>query len=259
MIITRMLSAKMHSRAVTNPPAAADSPAGTCWRGPTPPGGTPSPPFCESGASAGYTPPVPGHGPVRGEFRDAPLPKSPALFRVPGPEHPDIAAADGPLPGVLRLENISAGQLQQRPRRAQLLGLVPQGAGVVEGAVAERIPVILDCDNTMGIPGCDVDDGLALLYLLGSPEVRLLGVTCSYGNSTQEAVCRSTTALLSRWGRQDIPVLRGSEGPDDAVQVPVDRVVAVPVCQGVRQVDPNRGTALRQLLQAPGPIPPPCL
>ena len=79
--------------------------------------------------------------------------------------------------------------------------------------MAERIPVILDCDNTMGIPGCDVDDGLALLYLLGSPEVRLLGVTCSYGNSTQEAVCRNTTALLSRWGRQDIPVLRGSEGP----------------------------------------------
>ncbi len=79
--------------------------------------------------------------------------------------------------------------------------------------MAEHIPVILDCDNTMGIPGCDVDDGLALLYLLGSPEVRLLGVTCSYGNSTQEAVCRNTTALLSRWGRQDIPVLRGSEGP----------------------------------------------
>ena len=43
--------------------------------------------------------------------------------------------------------------------------------------------------------------------------MRLLGVTCSYGNSTQEAVCRNTTALLSRWGRQDIPVLRGSEGP----------------------------------------------
>lgn len=79
--------------------------------------------------------------------------------------------------------------------------------------MAERIPVILDCDNTMGLPGCDVDDGLALLYLLGSPEVRLLGVTCSYGNSNQEAVFRNTTALLSRWGRRDIPVFRGSEGP----------------------------------------------
>ena len=77
----------------------------------------------------------------------------------------------------------------------------------------EKIPVILDCDNTMGLPGCDVDDGLALLYLLGSPEVRLLGVTCSYGNSTQEAVHRNTLRLLDRWGRRDIPVFRGSEGP----------------------------------------------
>lgn len=77
----------------------------------------------------------------------------------------------------------------------------------------EKLPVILDCDNTMGLPGCDVDDALALLYLLGSPAVRLLGVTCSYGNSTQEAVYRNTLRLLREWGRQDIRVLRGSEGP----------------------------------------------
>ena len=79
--------------------------------------------------------------------------------------------------------------------------------------MAEKIPVILDCDNTMGLPGCDVDDGLALLYLLGSPGVRLLGVTCSYGNSTQEAVHRNTLRLLDQWGRRDIPVYRGSQGP----------------------------------------------
>lgn len=79
--------------------------------------------------------------------------------------------------------------------------------------MAEKIPVILDCDNTMGIPGCDVDDALALLYLLGSPEARLLGIACSYGNSTQEAVHRNTRRLLAVWGREDIPVYRGSEGP----------------------------------------------
>ena len=79
--------------------------------------------------------------------------------------------------------------------------------------MTEKIPVILDCDNTMGLPGCDVDDGLALLYLLGSPGVRLLGVTCSYGNSAQEAVHRNTLRLLDQWGRRDIPVYRGSQGP----------------------------------------------
>ena len=43
--------------------------------------------------------------------------------------------------------------------------------------------IILDCDNTMGVIDCDVDDGLALLYLLGCPDVNLLGITCTYGNN----------------------------------------------------------------------------
>ena len=73
------------------------------------------------------------------------------------------------------------------------------------------LPLILDCDNTLGVPGCDVDDGLTLLYLLGQPSVQLLGVTCSYGNSTQEIVYRNTLRLLREWGRTDIPVLRGAE------------------------------------------------
>ena len=41
------------------------------------------------------------------------------------------------------------------------------------------IDLVYDCDITMGIPGRDVDDGLALLYLLGSTDIRLLGVTKS--------------------------------------------------------------------------------
>ena len=79
----------------------------------------------------------------------------------------------------------------------------------------ERIPVILDCDNTMGVPGCDVDDGLTLLYLLGCPEVLLLGITCSYGNNTQQTVYANTCRLLKAWGREDIPVFRGGESPAD--------------------------------------------
>ena len=77
----------------------------------------------------------------------------------------------------------------------------------------ERIPVILDCDNTMGIPGCDVDDGLTLLYLLGCPEVELLGITCSYGNNTQQTVYDNTRRLLKAWGREDLPVFRGGDSP----------------------------------------------
>ena len=36
--------------------------------------------------------------------------------------------------------------------------------------------VIFDCDNTLGVKDCDVDDGLALLYLLGCEEVTVHGV-----------------------------------------------------------------------------------
>ncbi|MFC2661824.1 MAG: nucleoside hydrolase [Eubacterium sp.] len=78
-----------------------------------------------------------------------------------------------------------------------------------------KIPVILDCDNTMGVPGCDVDDGMALLYLLGCPDVRLLGVTCAYGNNTQDTVYENTVRLLKLWGRSDIPVWKGAESAED--------------------------------------------
>ena len=30
----------------------------------------------------------------------------------------------------------------------------------------DKLRLIMDCDCTMGVPGCDVDDGLALLYVL---------------------------------------------------------------------------------------------
>lgn len=76
-----------------------------------------------------------------------------------------------------------------------------------------KLPLIFDCDNTMGVPNHDVDDGLALLYVLGCPEVDLLGVTCSFGNSTQDTVYRNTRRLLQEWGRGDIPVFRGADSP----------------------------------------------
>lgn len=77
------------------------------------------------------------------------------------------------------------------------------------------IPLIIDCDNTMGVPGCDVDDGLALLYLLGSPEAELLGISCSYGNNKQDVVYENVSRLLKLWGREDIPFYRGSAAPGE--------------------------------------------
>lgn len=73
------------------------------------------------------------------------------------------------------------------------------------------LKVIYDCDNTMGIHGKDVDDGLALLYLLGNSEVNLLGVTTTYGNSNIEDVFKNTTKMLREdLGVKHIPVLKGA-------------------------------------------------
>lgn len=69
--------------------------------------------------------------------------------------------------------------------------------------------IIHDCDCTFGINGCDVDDGLALLYLFGDPEAEVLGITTAYGNSTQEIVYENTRKFLKDIGRGEIPVFKG--------------------------------------------------
>ena len=81
--------------------------------------------------------------------------------------------------------------------------------------IIERHKVILDCDNSFGRFGCDIDDALALLYLLGRDDVDLLGVTSVFGNTRVEHVVRITNTLLERLGYGSIPVLRGAAGAGD--------------------------------------------
>jgi purine nucleosidase len=73
--------------------------------------------------------------------------------------------------------------------------------------MAER--VIFDCDNTMGLPFKEIDDGLTLLYLLGRPDVEILGVTTTFGNGTIDEVYPQTERLLRDVGHPDIPVYEG--------------------------------------------------
>lgn len=58
--------------------------------------------------------------------------------------------------------------------------------------------VIFDCDNTFGMIDRDVDDGLTLFYLLGSPMIDLLGVTLTYGNGSLEEVSKMTKEIKQR-------------------------------------------------------------
>ena len=72
------------------------------------------------------------------------------------------------------------------------------------------IDLIYDCDITMGLPGRDVDDGLALLYLLGCPEIRLLGITSTFGNSSIREVHPCLLSVLEDLDRGDIPAYPGA-------------------------------------------------
>lgn len=72
--------------------------------------------------------------------------------------------------------------------------------------------IIVDFDNTFQVAGCDVDDALALLYLLGCDGVRIEGVCTTYGNSTLETVHADTEQLLQRW-KVDAPLFRGAAEP----------------------------------------------
>lgn len=75
--------------------------------------------------------------------------------------------------------------------------------------------VIFDCDNTLGLPLKEVDDGLTLLYLLGIPEIELEGVTTTFGNGTIEQVFTQTKTWVKRSGLS-LPILRGEGSPQDS-------------------------------------------
>jgi purine nucleosidase len=82
--------------------------------------------------------------------------------------------------------------------------------------------VIFDCDNTMGLFTKEVDDGLVLYYILGRPDMELLGITTTFGNGPLEKVHPQTVKMVAELGREDIPVIRGAarrgQGPTEAAR-----------------------------------------
>jgi purine nucleosidase len=72
--------------------------------------------------------------------------------------------------------------------------------------VAVAVPVLIDTDI-----GDDVDDALALVLALGSPELEVRGVTTVYQCAGLRA--RLARHLLAAYGRPDVPVLAGVDRP----------------------------------------------
>jgi len=73
------------------------------------------------------------------------------------------------------------------------------------------VTVVLHCDNTLGIPDSEVDDGLALLYLLSRDEISLAGVTTTFGNGSAAEALRQTEWLCEMVGERDLAVVPGQE------------------------------------------------
>ena len=67
-------------------------------------------------------------------------------------------------------------------------------------------PLVIDCD-----PG--IDDAIAILLALASPEVELLALTTVAGNVPLETTTRNALRVLALAGREDVPVAAGAARP----------------------------------------------
>jgi len=74
-------------------------------------------------------------------------------------------------------------------------------------------PIVIDTDT-----GTDVDDALALIFALASPEVDLIGVTIVDADVDTRA--KLVARLLGMAGRPDIPVFKGASNPIGVGRMP---------------------------------------
>lgn len=74
-----------------------------------------------------------------------------------------------------------------------------------------RTKLIIDTDPAIGYALRDVDDALALLYLLARPdEFEVLGVTSVFGNASLRCTTARAVEVLEVAGRTEIPVMPGA-------------------------------------------------
>jgi purine nucleosidase len=73
-------------------------------------------------------------------------------------------------------------------------------------APGPRTPLLLDVDT-------GIDDALALLYAVASPEAEIVAVTCLSGNAEAADTARNTLGVLELAGRTDVEVAIGRRVP----------------------------------------------
>ncbi len=73
--------------------------------------------------------------------------------------------------------------------------------------------IILDTDPGIGTPGADIDDGLAIILALHSPELKVEAITTVNGNVDVDVGTANALRLLDVVGAPAVPVARGSDRP----------------------------------------------
>ncbi|XP_072900186.1 inosine-uridine preferring nucleoside hydrolase-like [Hemitrygon akajei] len=74
------------------------------------------------------------------------------------------------------------------------------------------IPTVCPLEKKLLILDVDVgvDDAQAIMMALAAPNVEVLGITCTHGNTSIENVCRNVLRVLKLCDKMEIPVYRGS-------------------------------------------------
>ena len=90
----------------------------------------------------------------------------------------------------------------------------------VEGASVRRIWI--DTDPAIGAPWREVDDAFALVLAFHSPEVRIVGISTTYGNAGLKRTTTVSRDLVRRFGRaaglSEASVHSGARSPGDFSQ-----------------------------------------
>lgn len=70
--------------------------------------------------------------------------------------------------------------------------------------------IIFDTDLGLGTPRCEIDDGAALIQLLGLFPKAVAAITTVHGNGRIEEIMQNSSRMLTYLNRQDIPLGKGA-------------------------------------------------
>lgn len=70
--------------------------------------------------------------------------------------------------------------------------------------------IIIDCDNTFSIEGCDIDDGLAIIYSLAQLNTEIVGINTTFGNNKLDIVHSNTLKFMEDIACPDIAINKGA-------------------------------------------------